>query len=182
MAGSTPIEAGKIVPISMLLHDNDPNKYVRAFVYDDASTLLTTIDLSNTGGGLYSHDSYQMPDINYIRVIYRVYSDAGYTTLSLVHGSDVDIFTNDRNQELLNAINTLLGAVENGLITKGDLKAKLGDDDTALVLVANESQKLSQDFLIEVEEDTIKAGLDDQTIKSVVDETSLKADLKKCEE
>lgn len=122
MAGSTPIEAGKILPISMLLHDKDATKFIKAKIYNDANVILSTVTLVNIGGGLYSYDVFVMPDISYVKVQYDVFNDLALVVPSTKHGSDIDVFTNDRNNELLQAINNLLTAIQNvtGSLAKVD--------------------------------------------------------------
>ena len=126
MAGTTPIEKGKVVPISFIAHDRDPNLFIKATIYNDSAAIIGTYTLGNDGNGLYSKNDYLMPDIGYIRVKYDPYIDAGLTEFSPNHGSDVDIFINDKNSELLAKIDELLNVIQNVTGSLAQVEAEIG--------------------------------------------------------
>lgn len=78
---------GQFIPIStatnlvLTLDKTDTGKYPQAFVYNTSDALLDTIDLADIGGGIYQN-TYTVPALAQgLYVIYKVFSDAGHTTL-----------------------------------------------------------------------------------------------------
>ena len=86
------IKVGDNVPIELQIADGATDQYPRALVYDQGSLILTTIDLVHDNQGNYSGSVYAMPDNEFIKVIYIVYSDAGYTTVNAKYERDLEIF------------------------------------------------------------------------------------------
>lgn len=87
------IAIGDTVPVILLLSDGETGMYPQAEIYNDEGTYLTTLDLSHDSNGVYVPSSvYVMPDEEFIRIVYIVYTDVGHTTESLLYLRDIDIF------------------------------------------------------------------------------------------
>ena len=79
MAQLAPV--GSTVNLVLTLDKDDTGKYPRAFVYDTAGALLSTINLSEVGEGIYRY-TYTLPSTSQdMYVVYKVYTDSGHTTL-----------------------------------------------------------------------------------------------------
>lgn len=96
------IQVGDTVPIELQITDGATDQYPRALVYNQASSLVDTIDLVHNNQGNYSGLPYTMPDTEFIKIIYIVYSDAGHLTVNTKYGRDLEIFyrTNWVNEAL----------------------------------------------------------------------------------
>lgn len=86
------IQVGDTVPIELQIADGATNQYPRALVYSEASALLITIDLAHDNQGNYSGNTYVMPNNEFVKVVYIVYSDSGHTTLNTDYERDLEIF------------------------------------------------------------------------------------------
>lgn len=81
---------GSVVSLSYLLEDGDVTKFPRAFVFDTAQTLLTSVDLVHTFSGRYT-GSYTTPSSpGVFTVQYASFVDAARTVPDLVHGQGED--------------------------------------------------------------------------------------------
>lgn len=86
------IQVGDTVPIELQVADGAIDQYPRALVYSEASVLLITIDLAHDNQGNYSGNTYVMPDNEFVKVVYIVYSDSGHTTLNVDYERDLEVF------------------------------------------------------------------------------------------
>jgi hypothetical protein len=75
------------VPLCVVLADGVTTLFARAFVYN-GSSLLTTVDLPHITNGMYQAE-YTPTEEEYLTVLYKVYTDSGYTTLGL-YGTEVE--------------------------------------------------------------------------------------------
>ena len=86
------IIVGQPIPMSLQLSDPDTTRYVRAFVYNPAGTVLGQVDLVSRGSGLYSQASFAMPNHTFVVVQYRVYADDQYSVLDPNYGLAAETF------------------------------------------------------------------------------------------
>ena len=86
------IEAGKQVPIKLLLDDGNPDKFVSAKILDDENNLLETVALTSISEGVYAYSAYVMPSLPHISVIYTVYDDIGWLIVSEEYTIELDVF------------------------------------------------------------------------------------------
>ena len=94
MAMAICCEVGDIVPVSLLLSDGSADLYPQVVVKDEGGVVLTTLDLGHSGNGEYTPaSSYLMPDAEYVKLIYVVYTDAGHTTEATDYPRDIDVIT-----------------------------------------------------------------------------------------
>lgn len=99
MAGITQVVVGNQVPVLLQIPDGTSTLYPQAVIRDAEDNLLTTLDLSHADNGVYVPASaYTMPDEEFIRVTYIVYTNSGHTTESELYLRDVDVFS--KNDEL----------------------------------------------------------------------------------
>lgn len=92
MSGIQNIQVGSECPIEAQLADGAVDQYPQAKVYNENSSLLITINLSHRHLGNYNGTSYSMPNTEYIKVAYVVYSDAGHTVENTGYERVMDIF------------------------------------------------------------------------------------------
>jgi len=93
MSGMMNINVGSEVPVLLQISDGATNQFPQAEIRDKDGNVLTTLDLSHEASGLYVPSSpYLMPDEEFIKIIYIVYSDASHTTESLMYLRDCDVF------------------------------------------------------------------------------------------
>lgn len=93
MGGFAGIQIGKEVPIVLQIEDGAVDQYPQAVIRDDEGNLLATLDLAHADNGAYTPASpYLMPNEDYIRVTYIIYSDAGHITESSMYFRDIDVF------------------------------------------------------------------------------------------
>ena len=76
------------IPLALQLSAGESNKYVRASVYAPNGVEIadSPVALAHVATGLYQTDSLPMPDELYVLVQYKVYTDAGFTTLDTNYG------------------------------------------------------------------------------------------------
>lgn len=86
------IQVGDTVPIELQIADGAINQYPQALVYDQGSSLLQTVDLAHDNQGNYSGTAYTMPDTEFVKVVYIVYSNAGHTELNEDYERDIEVF------------------------------------------------------------------------------------------
>lgn len=91
MTLSTLLAVGEKAPIATVLEDGNTAQYPQAVIYNPSGAVLATLDLSHIADGLYTN-TYTMPDLELIEIVYIVYSDAAHTTENTKYGRDLDIF------------------------------------------------------------------------------------------
>lgn len=119
------IQVGDVCPIELLLGDGATDQYPQAKVYNQNSSLLITINLSHDHEGNYSGTPYNMPNTDFIKVIYTVYSDAPHTTESTNHEKDMDIFYKINPDEFKLDVAGIFTRVVEGTITFEQLQRLL---------------------------------------------------------
>lgn len=72
-------QLNKKVIISVQLPDKNESQYPQAKIYNDANTLVTTLNLAHKQDGYYMN-TYESADNGMFAVLYTIYSDSGYTT------------------------------------------------------------------------------------------------------
>lgn len=80
---------GTPYPLRLQLSDGNAAVFPRALVYNEANTLLATVDLAAVTGGLYG-GTYTFATEGYFFLVYLVYTDAGHTTLSGAYGKEAE--------------------------------------------------------------------------------------------
>lgn len=93
----TKIKVGDPVPVVLQIVKLESGLYPQAEIRDDAANLLTTLDMTHEASGLYVATTYNMPDEEFIKITYIVYTDAGHTTESGSYLRDVDVFVKDES-------------------------------------------------------------------------------------
>jgi len=87
------IEVGDECPIALKLYDEASDQYPQAVVIDNESNILITIDLVHEGYGMYIPATpYVMPDKEFVKVMYFVYTDVTHITKSIDYLDSYDIF------------------------------------------------------------------------------------------
>jgi hypothetical protein len=66
------------VVISLVLHDGKEDRYVRAFVYDESGSFVTTVDLLHRAQGMY-HQTFVPTIAQQYTIVTIVYLDGGYS-------------------------------------------------------------------------------------------------------
>jgi hypothetical protein len=141
------LKLGQLVPICHTLTDGNSSLYVQAKVYNQSNVLLATINLTNAGSGIYTHNAYYMPVATFIRIQFSIYSDDLYTVLNINYTLDHDIFYTDTSTEYVGF--ELVGVVEaDDLIgeviddSEGDLIGTI-EDDSLTGVVEDDSENLN---------------------------------------
>ena len=87
------IEVGQEVPVLLQIEDGATDQYPQAEIRDNGGNLITTLSLSHEANGCYTPLSpYTMPDEDFIKITYIVYSDSGHTTESDIYLRGIDVF------------------------------------------------------------------------------------------
>lgn len=97
----TKIQVGDPVPVVLQMVQSVSNLYPQAEIRDDAANLLTTLDMTHEASGLYVAATYNMPDEEFIKVTYIVYTDAGHTTESTSYLRGFDSFIKDESNTVV---------------------------------------------------------------------------------
>ena len=97
---------GQIIPIAVLLHDNDTTKFVRASMFDPDGAHIggSPFSLPHKINGEYGIKTVTMPDEEFVTVQYEVFDDAGFTTKNPYH---IDAFQEFVRSELSDALEEL---------------------------------------------------------------------------
>lgn len=87
------IPQGNEVPVLLQIADGATDQHPQAEIRDDEANLLTTLDLNHQASGVYVPASgYNMPNEDFIKITYIVYTDAGHTTESAIYLRSIDVF------------------------------------------------------------------------------------------
>lgn len=88
------LPVGVQIPLSCQLADYSTDKYIRAYVEDSDGQPLAGSPFNLTPGtnGIYTNVAAVMPNKPWVSAVYLVYSDAAYTTLSVLEGGSSDTF------------------------------------------------------------------------------------------
>ena len=127
----TKIKVGDPVPVVLQIVKSESGLYPQAEIRDDAANLLTTLNMTHEAGGLYVTSTYNMPDEEFVKITYIVYTDAGYTTESSSYLRSIDVFVKDESNTVVPDVagtSAGLHATTDGLVTVVD-----GVVDTILV-------------------------------------------------
>ena len=117
------IEAGKQVPIKLLLDDGNPDKFVSAKILDDENNLLETVALTSISEGVYAYSAYVMPSLPHISVIYTVYDDIGWLIVSEEYTIELDVFVEVGSSSCGGGANYVIGKIKSNKIT-GTIQSK----------------------------------------------------------
>lgn len=73
--------AGQDIPLTLQIDDRNASKYVRARVFNPSQSEISgsPASMAHISQGLYGA-TLIMPTVEYVRVVYEVYDDAGFTT------------------------------------------------------------------------------------------------------
>lgn len=99
------IYLGDNVLIPLQLSFGETNQYPQVLIYNSAGTLLSTNDMTHKATGFYYYD-YTPVSADYYTLIFKVYTDAGHTTLSTTYGllSDTLEVINDLEPKIKNIL------------------------------------------------------------------------------
>ncbi len=87
------VKVGAKLPVALQLPDGASDKFVRAWVYGPAGSILSgPVGLIHANAGLYLTNNLTMPDQEFVAVQYRVYNDQGAVQLSIEYGDAMDVF------------------------------------------------------------------------------------------
>ncbi len=108
---------GEIVPLNVQLPDDNADVFVRATVLDPLNNPIggSPFTLSYLEQGNYGTDMLLMPDEPWIKAIYEIFDDAGFTMPSNVYGTSSDVFYQDTSGTVtVNNAQTITGVVIQG--------------------------------------------------------------------
>jgi len=106
---------GQILDIALKLDDDNPNKHVRARVFDSDRVEITgsPFTLLLAGSGMYSTDQVVMLDTPFMTVAYEVFDDALFAVKSVDEYFDGgDSFRIDRTFTRESLIGDLIASIE----------------------------------------------------------------------
>lgn len=88
------IPAGGPVPLALQLPVDDDTVFVRATVLNSSNSAVTgsPFSLSYMGQGKYASSALLMPNVPWIKAIYEVFNNSGFTVPSGIYGNADDIF------------------------------------------------------------------------------------------
>ena len=81
---SVNVPASSKIPMFVNVGDNNPNLFIRATIIDSSGAEIneSPITLLSYGNGQYGYDDLIMPDIDYINVVYDVFTNPELTEKS----------------------------------------------------------------------------------------------------
>lgn len=87
---------GEDIPLTVQLEDQETGKYVRAKVLNpsDLDISGSPVNMTHQSEGLYTA-TLTMPNVEYVRIQYQVFDDAGYSTPSDGYGWVGDVIERD---------------------------------------------------------------------------------------
>lgn len=90
-------KVGDRLNLKLSLTDGNPNKFVRAYLRNQAGAIQSPaeVNLPHIEKGIYGESTLQMPNENQLLVIYRVFSDAGFTIIDQNYSQALDLFSRD---------------------------------------------------------------------------------------
>ena len=143
-----PRKVGDVLRLILNIGENTNDLFVRATLIDQDDNEIDTVNLPNTGSGLYEDHNEVMPDVPQLKALYEVFSDSGFTNRVDDFPSAIDYFERDTLvQDIIGQVGSatrppdLVATVE-----QDDLNASVED---AMILEAN------------VERDDLVAVIDD---------------------
>lgn len=84
-------DVGANTPLELMLYDGDGTRAVRVWIRQTNGALVTTVDLTHVGEGLYT-GLWVPPALGYYHANYIVYLDGTYTTKYLGHCQKTEIY------------------------------------------------------------------------------------------
>jgi len=126
------VKQGDNIPIHLQLSTGNTGKYVRAQLKDTSGgNIGSAINLTEAGDGLYTDNSQIMPSTQFILCVYKVYDDAGYTTISEDDGDFVDLFVLQTDSSLIRKDTftaELVSSELTGTIKRGKLTGEMSQE------------------------------------------------------
>jgi len=121
------VSSGNIIPLSLLLEDQNESKFVRAILYAPDGSTITTLTLTHKSNGVYTNNSFPMPvEFNNVYVLYEVFDDSGFSIKS-DDLPDLDIVNKDNASSSGVSVvdGTIIGIVDDstevvGIVDKDD--------------------------------------------------------------
>jgi len=141
---------GEIIPLSAQLTRFMAGKYARAKLttVDGTEIVGSPVDLVDRGNGLYSIDTYTMPNHDVIAT-YMVYEDAAFT--QLIDG--------EAAQDVIVVNSTDVPRITEHIV------AEMEDDDTFIAIMED-----SEDFIATIDNDDFVADyIDDDSVQYVAE-------------
>ena len=140
MAGTTKVITGQKLPVLLQLANGVTTQYPQAEIRDSDGNLLITLDLSHEASGMYVSDiEYTMPNEDFIKITYIVYSDSGHSTESAIYMRDADIFIKDNAQE------RLLGLMHENIYIDNTIYDAFGNLSSARVRIYSNAASVGSD-------------------------------------
>lgn len=104
---------GDPIRLNLQLYDGATNKYVRAYLTDQAGNALagSPVNLTHISNGLYKDSSINMPNALEVVAQYKVFDNAGYSVASAQHADAIDTF-------LLEIVESNSGVVVQGIVSQ----------------------------------------------------------------
>lgn len=180
MAGLIKIQAGSEVPVVLQLADGASDQFPQAEIRDNEANLLTTLNLIHQASGVYVPASaYVMPNENFIKITYIVYSDAGHLTESAIHQRDIDVFykvvpddykaTGFAVPNEYDAVLATLATEANATSNKNEVIGEVNNNEIKIDAVLGDLVSLDTDLqLVKAEADKIPAMIIDlQFLKDI---------------
>lgn len=146
--------------------------YVRAYVYDNTDTEISgsPFALSHVANNLYTkRNAFQVGDSGIYKIVYLIYTDAGYTTRSANHQEVVDV-VNVKIQST-----TGLGGYGSQRQSGGDI---LVDLDPLKIILKRMEEKLNKGIeeMKQLVDREIELEIPEQNLKPILDEISTMKD------
>ena len=130
-------EAGNPVFLNIHLGSGLAGKFVQAVIKNAAGAVLATVDLVDEASGSYFNNTdYLMPNLPFIQVTYKVYDDAGHTTLSADDQDGSVIFALKEVLDAIQRLDEIFVTVEDG----GDAVVTAGAEESVQVTASENSE------------------------------------------
>jgi len=95
---------GDPVDLVVRLEGKEPDKFIRARIFNDSEAQLASIILTHLSDGTYFDDSFLMPNSRRLIVSYDVFNDALLQELSAKYQPGIDLFDLDETDQALDQI------------------------------------------------------------------------------
>ena len=123
---------GQVMPLVVNAFDGSTAIFPQVTLRDNADALIGTFDLAHIGGGVYRNSARTFPSTLLVTANYKVFSDAGHTTLDLDYQERIDVFlqasavVTQGSLQIVERVQALLSQDKiTGIIAQAKLRAQI---------------------------------------------------------
>lgn len=95
------------IPIVCQLEDGNTARFVQAVVRGPDGVILNTVACPHVGNGLYINDTVVMPNVRFVTVQFRVFSNVELTVLDPQYSQPMDFFDLDESTNVIDRLDQI---------------------------------------------------------------------------